>query len=270
MQQKSHIIATAGTILFLLLVFLLLWLIYIGAPEREEDEGILVAFGTVEEAGGTYAEEPAAAQPAESVSPPPAPQAPSDNDLMTQEDEESLALAKQREEEEKRKRAEEEELIRKQKEAETAAEAERIAREKQLAEQRAKEQQAIENANKLGSLFGKAESTAQGNGDTQGEGLKGNPVSKGVTPGGDAWSLNGRSLRGNLAKPTAVGVQEGKVVVAIRVNAAGKVISADVGSGTTISEKVTIRAAIEAAQKAKFSEGNGDVIGTITYYFKNN
>ncbi len=270
MRNKSHIIATAGTILFLLLVFLLLWFIYVGVPEREEDEGILVAFGTVEEAGGTYAEEPATAQPAESVSPPPTPQAPSDNDLMTQEDEESLALAQQREEEEKRKRAEEEELIRKQKEAEAAAEVERIAREKQLAEQRAKEQQAIENANKLGSLFGKAESTEQGTGSTQGEGAKGNPVSKGVTPGGDAWSLNGRSLRGTLAKPSAGGVQEGKVVVAIRVNAAGKVISTTIGQGTTISEKSTQRAAIVAAEKAVFSTGDSDVVGTITYYFKNN
>ncbi len=269
MRQKSHIVATVGTVLFLFLLFLLLWFIYIGVPEREEDEGILVAFGTVAEAGGTFAEEPAA-QPAQSVAPPPAPQKPSTNDLMTQEDEESLVLAKQREEEEKRKRAEEELLIRQRKEAEAAAEAERIAREKALAEQRAKEQQAIENANKLGSLFGSAQSSEQGTGSTKGEGQQGNPVSKGITPGGDAWSLNGRSLRGTLGKPTAGGVQEGKVVVSIRVNAAGKVVSASIGQGTTISEKETQRAAIVAAEKAVFTAGEGDVFGTITYYFKNN
>ncbi len=270
MRGKSHIVATVGTIVFLFLCFLLLWLIYIDAPHKEEDEGILVAFGTVEEAGGAFSEEPAAMLPTETYAPQPTPQAPSENEWMTQEDEESLALAKQREEEEKRKRAEEQERIRKRKEAEAAAEAERIKQEQLLAEQRAKEQQAIANASKLGSLFGSKTSPEQGNGTTQGDGVKGNPVSKGVTAGGDAWSLNGRSLKGTLAKPSAGGVQEGKVVVQIRVNAAGKVVSATIGQGTTISETATQRAAIQAAEKVTFTGGNGDVVGTITYVFKNN
>ncbi len=266
-QKKSHIIASIGTAIFLLLLFLLLWFVYINAPQIEEDEGIMVSFGTMQEAGGMQAE-PAMAAPAVTTAPPPTPSAPSQNDLMTQEDEEALAMAKQREEENKRKAAEEAERIRKQKEAEAAAEAERIAQEKALAEQRAKEQQAIENANKLGSLFGQSASSNTGSGDTAGSGAKGNPVGKG-TSGGNAWSLNGRNLRGSLAKPNAAGVQEGTVIVEIRVNAAGKVISA-VAKGGTISETATRRAACDAAYKATFSEGKGEVFGTITYTFKNN
>ncbi len=266
-QKKSHIVASIGTIVFLLFCFILLWFIYIDAPKIEEEEGIMVSFGNVEEAGGMQTE-PMVSAPPMTVAPPPTPSAPSENDLMTQEDEESLALAKQREEEEKRKAAEEAERIRKQKEAEAAAEAERIAKEKALAEQRAKEQQAIENANKLGSLFGNSASSNTGSGDKAGSGAKGNPVGKG-TSGGNAWSLNGRNLRGSLAKPSAAGVQEGTVIVEIRVNAAGKVISA-VAKGGTISETATRRAACDAAYKATFSEGKGEVFGTITYTFKNN
>ncbi len=269
-RVKQHSIATVGTIIFLVLLFLFLWFFFLDAPQREEDEGIVVSFGNVEEAAESYSEEPAAIQPIETTSPPPAPQRPSENDLMTQEDEESLALAKQREDEEKRKRAEEEVLIRQRKEAEAAAEAERIAKEQRLAEQRAKEEQAIANANKLGSLFGKKNSTDQGNGTTQGSGAKGNPVSKGITAGGDSWSLNGRSLKGTIAKPAAAGTQEGKVVVEIRVNAAGKVVMTRVAAGTNISEKEILRAALEAAEKVVFTGGDGDVLGTITYVFKNN
>ncbi len=269
LSQKSNTIAAIGTVLFMLLCFLLLWFIVIDKPIPEEEEGIMISFGE-SVSGGGMDDQPYAAPPAESAAPAPQPQAPSDNDLMTQEDEEALALAKQREEDEKRAKAEEAERIRKQKEAEEAAEAERIAKEKALAEQRAREQKAIENANKLGSLFGgNSQASNQGRGNDTGADVQGNPVGKG-TAGGNSWSLNGRNLHGTLAKPAATGVQEGRVVVEIRVNAAGKVVSATVTQGTTISEKATQQAACDAAYKAKFSEGNGDVRGTITYNFKNN
>ena len=34
-KQQAHIIAAIGTALFLLLLFLLLWFVYIGAPVQE-------------------------------------------------------------------------------------------------------------------------------------------------------------------------------------------------------------------------------------------
>ena len=63
--------------------------------------------------------------------------------------------------------------------------------------------------------------------------------------------------------------QEGKVIVEIRVNAAGAVVSATVKGGN-ISDKQTQQLALDAAKKAKFTEGDHDQIGTITYIFKLN
>jgi TonB family protein len=62
--------------------------------------------------------------------------------------------------------------------------------------------------------------------------------------------------------------QEGKVVVQIRVNAAGNVIDAREAKGGNVSDKQTIQIALDAARRAKFTEGDHDQIGTITYIFK--
>ena len=107
-KQKRHIIATIGTVLFMLLVFLILWLARMVAMLPEQEEGIEVAFGEVEEAGGYMAEQSEALPlPAPEAAAPEPVSAPSDNDLMTQEDEEALALRKAQEEKEKaRKQAE--------------------------------------------------------------------------------------------------------------------------------------------------------------------
>ena len=64
--------------------------------------------------------------------------------------------------------------------------------------------------------------------------------------------------------------QEGKVVVQVRVNAAGDVIAASIVDGTTVTDKKTRQMALDAAKKAKFTEGNDEQIGTITYIFKFN
>lgn len=267
MRYKSHIIASVGTLIFMLLLFLLLLLVHITHIEQPEDEGIMVSFGNADMGEGGSQEPTTTAVP-ETVSPPaPRPQQ-SSNELMTQDNEESLALAEQRE---KAKQQEiEAERVRKQKEAEEAArvEAERIAKEQAIAKQKA-EQAAIDKANQLmGGAFSSNTSSGSGSGNTHGDTMQGNPVGKG-TSNGHGWSLSGRSLRGSLVTPQAKGVQEGTVVIAIRVNAAGKVVSAQQGSGTTISEKQTIQECINASYKAVFSSGNGDVIGTITYKFRN-
>ncbi len=273
-QTKSHIIASVGTVIFLLLLFLFLWFFMIQVPQIEEDEGIMISFGDVEMAGGMGEQAMMASTPAQVTPPPPAPQPeptpPASEDLMSQEDEEALAVAK--EEEKKKKEAEAERLRQEKARQEELArlEAEKQAREKALAEQRAKEEAARQKAqNLMGGAFGTATTTNhQASGATQGASTAGNPIGKG-TSGGNSWSLNGRNLRGQLAKPTVEDVQEGKVVVAIRVNAQGKVVSATLGQGSTVSDQATVRAACDAAYKAVFSEGEGDVFGTITYVFKN-
>ena len=252
-KTKRHIIASVGTLLFLLLVFLLLWFVYLRVPQPVEEEGVEIEFAELEEepeipaeGPSDYAEEPteaapsAPASPAEAVATDPTPASPPEHIVS---EEETLALERARKEQEEREAAEK---ARKKKEAE-----------------------AIAKANQMGSLFGKTEGTnTEGTGKSQGEGQQGNPVGHG-TSGGNDWSLAGRNLRGTLATPRNDFNQEGRVVVEIRVNAAGEVISATVKGGT-ISDKQTQNIALEAARKARFTEGDHDQIGTITYNFKFN
>ena len=273
-QTQSHIIALVGTIISMCLVFLLLWWLQVQAPVQMEDEGIVVAFGDSEDGGGMPDVRPLdAITQVEQIPAPAAPSRPSDNDLIVQEDEESLALAKQTEEEAKRK-ALEEELIRKRREEEARVEAERIAKEKALAEQRAKEQEAINKANQLAALFGQAGTAEGANADNASDcntaGTQGNPVGKGMgITNGTQWSLYGRNVK-RLPKPSEDFAQAGLVVVQIMVDAAGNVTNATVTEGTTISDRATQQLALQAARQAKFTEGDTPQIGKITYTFKLN
>ena len=249
-KQERHIVATLGTILFMLLLFLLLWVLRLSAVVPEQEDGIEIAFEEVEmdepaPSAGAYSADPTEAAPAAPARPAevatdPHPASPAEHILSA---EETLALERARKEKEEREAAE---RARKQKEAE-----------------------AIAKAKAMGDLFGKTEGTnTTGSGDSQGAGQKGNPVGHGTSGGGN-WSLAGRGLRGTLPQPSNDFRQEGKVVVQIRVNAAGQVISATVKGGD-VSDKQTQQLALEAARKAKFTEGDHDQIGTITYIFKLN
>ena len=237
--------------LFLLLVFLILWFCYLTAVVPEQAEGVEVEFAEIEELDepeepslSAYAEEPSEAAPAAPASPAvvatdPKPASPPEHIVS---EEETLALERARKEQEEREAAE---RARKKKEAE-----------------------AIAKANQFGNLFGKTDGTSVGGGDTQGDGQKGNPVGHGSS-GTGSWKLDGRGLKGNLPAPSKDFKQEGKVVVQIRVNAAGQVVSAAV-TGGDVSDKTTQQLALDAAKRAKFTEGDHDQIGTITYIFKLN
>lgn len=253
-SAKKHIIASVGTALFMLLVFLLLWFIYMTAVVPEEEEGVEVAFGEVSEAGGYMAEQSEAVpMPTPVPATPVQPSSPAEEEMLTAEEQEALALA------EAKKKREAEEKAR--------LEAERKAREAAEAERKAKEAEAVAKANAFGSLFGQSGNTA-GSGDSQGSGQKGNPIGHGSS-GGNSWSLSGRGIKGTLPQPSNTFKQEGKVIVQIRVNAAGQVVSATVKGGD-VSDKQTQQLALDAARKAKFTEGEHDQIGTITYIFKLN
>jgi TonB family protein len=263
-----------GTVLTMLLMFLLLYWLQVQAPEQLEDEGIVVAFGNADDGGGMPDARPVdPLTQVEQVPAPAAPARPSSNDLMVQDDEESLALAKQAEEDAKR-RAEEEELIRRRKEDEARAEAERIAKEKALAEQRAKEQQAIDRANQMAAMFGNAGMTEGANADNASSSnagtVKGNPVGKGMgVSNGTQWTLVGRDVK-RLPKPSSDFAQAGVVVVRIQVDPAGNVTNAMVADGTTVSDRGTQQLALQAARQAKFTEGDTPQMGKITYTFKLN
>lgn len=87
--------------------------------------------------------------------------------------------------------------------------------------------------------------------------------------GGNTWSLSRRKII-VLPKPSTEFNQEGRVVVQIHVNEEGDVIEAECIEGTSISDYQTRQCALNAAKKAKFSRGEREQIGTITYIFKLN
>jgi len=244
LQEKSNTIATIGTVILMVLLFLLLWFVYLNVPQPEEDEGVMVSFGEVMEEGGGMPTEPvyAPSEPQEAASPTP----PKAEPLLTQEDESAMQAAKI---EQERKRAE---------------------AERKKAEEK-KQQEAVAKAQQMGALFGQTTSEEGANGQEgdKGKAVNGNPLGHG-TAGGNTWSLNGRSLVGGLPRPSNEFNQEGKVVVFITVNNAGRVVSARAGQGTTISDEATKQIAVKAAMKAQFNmvDHPNAVMGTITYYFK--
>lgn len=272
-QLQSHIIAFLGTVLSLALIFLLLWFLKINAPTQLEDEGIVLTFGDAELGGGSP--EAAAMDEITQVQQIPAPTLaarPSTNDLMVQDQEESLVLAKQAEEQAKRN-AEQEELLRRRKEEMARQEAERIAKEKVLAEQKAKEQEAIDKANRLAAALGSSGTAEGANGEATSAGSgagMGNPVGKSegqvVNSDKDNAYVPGRSVK-DLPKPSSNFKQDGDVVVRIWVDQGGNVTNAQ-AIGGSISDLATRRLAVQAALKAKFTPGDTPQIGEVTYIFK--
>lgn len=252
----------------MLLLLLLLWLVYLDKPFVPEEEGIEVTMADMEEIEEVYKEPASAPAPAGSAAPAAAQEetttkpakvtttVPS-KPVVTQEDP-SVAAAKAAKEE-----------------AERLARAEAAAR--KAAEEAAKAKKAEEDAKKakaqdaMKNLFGSGSGTGTGSTNTSGSGSakKDNPVGSGSgKSNGASWSLAGRGLNGSLSKPAYSSNSEGTVVVAIRVDQNGNVVSATKGAGTNTADQSLINAAIEAAKKAKFTAGDGVAVGSITYVFK--
>lgn len=231
-----------GSAVITLLLLLLLFLIVMPGTKKQEDEGIMVSFGNADDGAGM--EETPANQPTqEAYTPPAAAPTPVKQNYITQDDQ-SLAIAEQK---------------KKQKQEQQALEQQRLAQQKADAEQKKKQQDAINNANALNGLFGKGGSA--GSGTTSGNTQQGNPAGHGSS-GGNSWSLNGRSTQG-LVEPNEI-YQEGRVVVSITVDASGRVIGAK-ATGGNVSDQATKKLCEDAAKKTKFTPGNSEVRGTITY-----
>lgn len=252
----------------MLLLLLLLWLVYLDKPFVPEEEGIELTMADVEEeeykepasaaaaagsAAPSAAHEETTTKPAKVTTTVPA------KPVVTQEDP-SVAAAKAAKEE-----------------ADRLARAEAAAR--KAAEEAAAAKKAEEDAKKakaqstMKGLFGSGSGTGSGSTNTEGSGSAAskNPVGAGSgKSNGASWSLAGRGLSGSLSKPAYGSNAEGTVVVAIRVDQNGNVVSATKGAGTNTSDQALIQAAIDAAKKAKFTTGDGVAVGTITYVFKLN
>jgi len=114
----------------------------------------------------------------------------------------------------------------------------------------------VYTGNGNGTGTGTGSGTGTGQGDGNGEGI--------------SYSLGGRGSL-SLYKPSYDSREQGKVVVTIKVNREGKVISAVPGAkGTNVSDQTLWQLAKDAAMRSSFksdSEAPETQIGTITYNF---
>ena len=279
--NKDDIYSLIGSVGFHGVILLILWFTVLRTEIPDDDGGVLVNFGNVDAAAGTFEPKYTGQElPQETTTPPPPVPEPQvetpKQDLITQDLEESVALddAKKKKEEEKKKKK-----IEAEKKKKEAAEKERLRKEaeqKRLAEERRKKEQAIKN--KVAGAFGMGSAQGNSQGDAaSGTGNQGSPfgnsdhgANEGVG-GYGSFNLNGRSIgAGGLPRPAYTIQEEGRIVINITVNPKGNVVYAEIGRGTNIDNASMRKSALSAAKKAKFNSisGANNQSGTITYVYK--
>ncbi len=173
-------------------------------------------------------------------------------DILTQDTEDTPVITPKKEEKKKKKKTD----IEQEKPKENPTPKNQI--------DKTREEQAQKTSNLVDNAFSQSFGSS---GKSKGTGRQGNPAGQGNS-NGHSWTLSGRGLVGGIISPNYTSNVEGKITVAIRVDEAGRVVSASIGSPTTISEKKTRDASLQAAKRTKFSKGQGTSVGTITYHFK--
>lgn len=255
---KSETIGILGTVFIHLILFVCLLLFGFNKSEStyEEDEGLTVNFGTVDEAAGLF--EPAGETTTNSESVPVAPPEPAskpEKEMITQEKEATVSL-----------------VNKKKKEADQAK-----VKEQQIQNEQNRKASTIKNlaANAFGSSKGKGVSQGTASTGTGNQGVPtGDPNAAATSGSGTGYghfSLNGRNLNGGLPHPSYSIQEEGVVVVRIVVSPKGNVLSSAISLQGTNTDNSTLRnAAISAAKQARFNviDGIQNQSGTITYHFR--
>ncbi len=264
-KKKGKYIGLAGALLVHVVVIALLILVGFTLPEQSEEGGVPVMMGEVPDAWG--AADPSLVE-VETMPEEMAPEVPADVELamLTQENEETVAMKPKTEEKKKEVKKPEKTAAEKAEEARKLA-AERAERERKAAEEAARK--------RVAGAFGKGAQMGS-KGSTEGTGMQGSPTgnsSTGATTGTGGYgtfNLGGRSIgEGGLPRPVYNVQDEGKVVVTITVNPAGRVISTSINRQTNTVNPALRNAAEDAAKKARFNTVSGlnNQTGTITYYF---
>lgn len=273
-MKNSRIQGIVGTVIVHLVILLILLFVFIHGTEVQEEGGVPVMLGNTELSQGdsdpyTLTEVDILNEPQmESVPEQTSDVEASEQEMITQDMEETVAVTPQKKKDTAKKTEKEQpkktvpEKTREQIEAEKKAAAEKAAVEAA--------------AKKIAGAFGKGTTMGSKGSGTTGKGIEGSPtgngnVGKSTGVGGvGSWDLNGRSLNGSLPVPVYNVQDEGRVVVTITVNPAGKVISTSINKRTNTVNAALRRAAEEAARKATFNtiSGVNNQTGTITYYFK--
>ncbi|MDR1257677.1 MAG: energy transducer TonB [Tannerellaceae bacterium] len=262
-MDTDKIYAFLGSAIIHILILLIMGYSVMRTIVPEEEEGILVNFGNVDAAAGTFEPQytgdipPRSAPPASVFQQP----QPDRENLLTQDMEESVAIEESRRREERR--IEEE-------------------RQTALAEQRRREEEQRQRENTINSrvagAFGSNNTGENSQGDAEsGTGNQGSPFGNADRGANDgiggygSFNLNGRSLgSGGLPRPDYNVQEEGRIVINITVDPRGAVIFAEIGRGTNIDNASLRQSAISAARKAKFNSiaSVNNQSGTITYNYK--
>jgi TonB family protein len=282
MKEKRKNIGIISTVIFHLLILLLL--VFSGFKTffpLPDEEGILVNFGDGNV--GTGKIEPSfssyRAEIIQTATPPSTSISNNKEELMTQDFEDAAAIEEKKQQQQK-KQQEDLEIERK--------------RQEEIERQRKEEQQRIDQTQQttknafVGASQNKNNSQGEGTGNgpgNQGD-LRGDPNSsnrgtgqgqgtsgQGLGKEGISFNLKGRTAQ-QLPKPNYPSNEDGDVVITVRVNQDGNVISAEFrAQGSTTTNRSLVNAALDAAKKAKFSKDiNADLqqVGTITYRFIRN
>ncbi|MBM6883306.1 energy transducer TonB family protein [Bacteroides caecigallinarum] len=278
-MKRSKTIGIVGTIAVHVLVVVMLLLLDMAMPEKQEEGGVPVMMGDTDMAQGnggqyTMTEVDVMPKPEQTVTSESVPAADVRQPMITQQDEPSLEVKEEKPQEKKKTETavkvtpdkvneQKKELPKEKTEAEKRAEAEKAAAEAA--------------ANKIAGAFGKGAQMGSKGTAATGDGNEGRPDGNSQT-GGMAgmggygtFDLNGRSLgQGGLPVPVYNVQEEGRVVVTIVVNPSGQVISTSINKRTNTVNPVLRKAAEDAARKARFNavDGVDNQSGTITYYFR--
>jgi outer membrane biosynthesis protein TonB len=275
-EKNNRFKGIVGTIGFHLLALLALLYFALSTPlPLPGEEGVEVNLGSSDQGMGAVQEQspPPVQQPPPTLPPPQTdPEPEPEEDIITQDVEEAPAI-KEEEAEEKEEKKQEEEVI---KPAETPVE--EIVTE---AEEEPEPQPEPPKVNERALYKGKSDT----GGDGSNQGVTGQPGDQGKPNGtinsniyegqggvgeGIGYDLGGRGAK-HLPKPDYDSEEQGKVVVEIKVDRSGKVVSAIAGArGTTISDLRLRRLAEEAALRSVFApDPNAPERqkGTITYNF---
>ena len=278
-MKRSKTIGIVGTIAVHVLVVVMLLLLDMAMPEKQEEGGVPVMMGDTDMAQGnggqyTMTEVDVMPKPEQTVTSESVPAADVRQPMITQQDEPSLEVKEEKPQEKKKTETavkvtpdkvneQKKELPKEKTEAEKRAEAEKAAAEAA--------------ANKIAGAFGKGAQMGSKGTAATGDGNEGRPDGNSQTggmagmDGYGTFDLNGRSLgQGGLPVPVYNVQEEGRVVVTIVVNPSGQVISTSINKRTNTVNPVLRKAAEDAARKARFNavDGVDNQSGTITYYFR--
>lgn len=254
MLRKEQIFGLVGTTVACVLLLLLLLFVYMPLIQQDtssQDEGVMISFGDSPDGGGNdmsvqdvYV--PAVQNQAQNQVQPKA----SQQEVVTQNEASEAQVPK---------------TIKVKNDKNDKIDLQNQEQQRVAANQKRQAEMTTAAQNVIGGAFGN--SGGHGSGNTTGDTRQGNPAGHG-TAGGNSWSLNGRDLTSTLVIPKYYSNEEGRITVAIRVDANGYVTSVNIVSPTNISDNATRNSALDAARRTKFSGGKGVSVGTITYNYR--